>query len=173
MALYIAMVVVGLVVVALGVLGILGKMLPPTHTSRGSVELNAPQEQVFTLINDIGKFPEWCKDFTKMERLADTVGANGKPQETWRQTMGRNSFVSVNTELDPPRKVTRTITDDNKMFSGKWEHVVEPTSAGACRLTITEVGEVHSAIPRAMMHYMFGEDYTIKKFLAEVKKRVG
>ena len=168
MVLYIGLVIVGLVVTAAGALGVLGTLLPKEHTSAGSVDLSASQEQVYTLINDIGKFPEWCRDFTKMERLADTDG-----KETWRQIMGRNSFVSVNDEMDPPRRVKRSVIDDGKMFSGSWDHFIESTGPATCRLTITEVGEVHSAIPRAMMRYMFGEDYTIKKFLAEVKKKVG
>ncbi len=98
--LYAALIFVGLILLAAGVLGVLGRRLPAEHTSSGSIELGASQEAVYTLINDIGKFPEWCKDFTKMERLPDE---NGK--ETWRQFMGRNSFKSVNETMEPPRRV--------------------------------------------------------------------
>jgi hypothetical protein len=83
-----------------------------------------------------------------MERLEDRVGPDGKAQEAWRQSMGRIRFVTVNTEVDAPRKVTRTIEDDGKFFSGSWEHVVEPLGEGRSRLTITERGKVPGAIPR-------------------------
>lgn len=166
--LYAALVLVGLLLVAAGVLGALGRRLPAEHTSSGSVDLGASQEAVYALINDIGGFPEWCKDFTRMERLPDE---NGK--EVWRQFMGRNSFKSVNDVMEPPRRVVRVVEDDAKMFSGSWDHVIEPTGAASCRLTITERGRVSGDIPRALMHYAFGEDLTIKKFLRAVKAKVG
>lgn len=164
--LYTALILVGLVLLAAGVLGVLGRFLPKEHTSSGSVDLNAPQEQVYALINDIGAFPTWCKDFTKMERLPDHDG-----KERWRQFMGRNSFTSVNEVMEPPRRVVRRVDDDNKLFGGTWDHVIEPTGPTTCRLTITEKAHVSSDIPRAMMHYIIGEDYTIKKFLKAVKDK--
>jgi hypothetical protein len=168
MLLYIALILVGLVLLLVGVLGVLGKRLPAEHTATRSVDLPASQDAVFALINDIGRFPEWCKDFTRMERLADRDG-----KEQWRQFMGRNSFTSVNELVDPPRRVVRVVEDDQKLFSGSWDHVVEAMGASSCRLTITEKGTVHSDIPRALMHYVFGEDYTVKKFLGAVKAKVG
>lgn len=164
--LYSALILVGLVLLAAGVLGVLGRFLPKEHTSSGSIDLDAPQEQVYALINDIGAFPDWCKDFTRMERLPDQDG-----KERWRQFMGRNSFTSVNELMEPPRRVVRRVDDDNKLFGGTWDHVIEPTGPSACRLTITERGHVNSDIPRAMMHYIIGEDYTIKKFLKAVKAK--
>ena len=164
--LYAALILVGLVLLAAGVLGVLGRFLPKVHTSSGSVDLNAPHEEVYALINDIGAFPDWCKEFTRMERLPDKDG-----KEQWRQFMGRNSFTSVNELMEPPRRVVRVVNDDNNLFCGTWNHVIEPTSPSTCRLTITEQGQVNSDIPRAMMHYIFGEDYTIKKFLKAVKDR--
>lgn len=168
MLLYIALILVGVLLMAAGVLGVLGRRLPAEHSATGSVELGASQESVFALVNNIGEFPAWCKEFTRMERLPDQDG-----RERWRQFMGRNSFTSTNEVVDPPRRVVRVVEDDNKMFSGSWDHVVEATGPGSCRLTIKETGRVHSDIPRAIMHYVVGEDYTIRKFLAAVKAKVG
>jgi hypothetical protein len=168
MFLYIFLIVLGLILVAIGVLGILGSRLPEEHKASGSVTLSASQADVYALINDIEKFPQWCKDFTKMERLPDQGG-----KAVWRQHMGRNSFVSVNETQEPPRRVVRSVQDDAKMFSGTWDHVIEPTGVSSCMLTIKETGKVPGAIPRAIMHYIIGEDFTIKKFLKAVKAKVG
>ncbi|HEX2838887.1 MAG TPA: SRPBCC family protein, partial [Phycisphaerales bacterium] len=169
--LYAALILVGLLLLAAGTLGVLGRFLPKEHTSSGSVDLTATQEQVYALINDIGAFPDWCKDFTRMERLPDHVGPDNEKKEQWRQYMGRNSFTSVNELMEPPRRVVRRVDDDNRLFGGTWDHVIEPTGPSTCRLTITEKGHVNSDIPRAMMHYIIGEDYTIKKFLKAVKAK--
>ncbi|GEM_PF-5242497 len=85
--------------------------------------------------------------------------------------MGRNFFTSVNELMEPTRHVVRAVNDDNSLFCGRWNHVIEPAGPFTCRLTITEKGQVNSDIPRATMNCIFGEDYTIKKFLKAVKDR--
>lgn len=184
MWLYIVLTLVGLLLTLIGLLGILGSRLPETHVATASIEINAAPELVWATINDMESFPSWMPEFTKMERLPDD---NGK--QVWRQHMGRNSFVTTNDVFEPPSssnnsrgRVLRTIRDDHGPFSGSWDHTVEPAPApalapvspnGRCILTITETGTIKSAIPRAIMRYMIGEDHYLKKFLSAVKRKLG
>ncbi len=168
MWLYIFLVLLGLLLVFVGVLGILGSRLPETHVATASVELSASPQKVWEQINDMASFPTWVPDITKMERQPDE---NGK--EVWRQTSGRNVFTTVNDVWDPPRRVLRTIKDEKGPFSGSWDHVIEDLGNGRCTLSITETGKVPEAIPRAIMHYFFGETYFMNRFLGAVKARIG
>jgi hypothetical protein len=52
--------------------------------------------------------------------------------------------------------------------------VVEPASTGGGSvLTLTETGTIKSAIPRAILRYVIGEDYYLKKFLDAAQKKLG
>lgn len=176
MWLYILLTLAGMLLTAIGVLGVLGSRLPETHVATASMELGATPEVVWATINEMESFPAWVPGFTKMERLPDDQG-----KQVWRQHMGRNSFVTTNDVFEPPSsanggrgRVLRTIRDDNGPFSGSWDHVVEPARVGGGSvLTLTETGTVKSAIPRAIMRYMIGEDHYLKKFLDAVKKKLG
>jgi hypothetical protein len=174
MWLYILLTLAGQVITLVGVLGVLGSRLDEKHTSSASVQVAAAPAAVWATINDMEDFPSWIPGFTKMERLPDE---NGKL--VWRQRMGRNSFVTNNDVFEPPDaqgrpRVLRTIKDDHGPFSGSWDHVVEPApSGGGSVLTVTETGIIKSAIPRAIMRYVIGEDFYLKKFLSAVKKKMG
>ena len=175
MWLYVVLTLVGLLLTLVGVLGILGSRLPETHVAKASIEIGAAPEVVWATINDMESFPAWMPEFTKMERLPDDHG-----RQVWRQHMGRNSFVTTNDVFEPPSaastgrgRVLRTIRDDNGPFSGSWDHVVEPAATGGSVLTVTETGTVKSAIPRAIMRYMIGEDHYLNKFLDAVKRKLG
>ena len=97
-------------------------------------------------------------------------------RETWRQWMGRNSFVLERTRLEPARTVEFTIADDAKFFSGSWLYTIEPEApggGGGCRVTITENGRVHVAIPRFMMHYLMDPTSTVRKHLQALARKLG
>lgn len=166
MALYIIITLLGLLFVLFGVLGILGSRLPVTHVASQTAEIGAPAQTVFGWIERVEEMPAWVPEITKVERLPD---ADGRPAH--RQQMGRNSFVTTTTRLEPPRRITREITDDHGPFGGTWDHAIEPAGEGACRLTLTETGSVKSPIPRAIMHYFIGEDFYLKKFLGHVQRK--
>ncbi|NUQ69005.1 MAG: SRPBCC family protein [Phycisphaerales bacterium] len=166
MALYIIITLLGLLFVLFGVLGILGSRLPDTHVATQTAEIGAPAHTVFGWIERVEEMPAWVPEITKVERLPDADG-----RLVHRQQMGRNSFVTTTTRLEPPTRITREIADDHGPFSGTWDHVIEPAGEGACRLMLTETGTVKSPIPRAIMHYFIGEDFYLKKFLGHVHRK--
>ncbi len=175
MWLYILLTLAGLLLTCIGTLGILGSRLPETHVVSATVDLQVSPDVAWASINDMQSFPGWVPAITKMERLPDDKG-----RQVWRQHMGHNSFVTTNDIFEPPTatsngRVLRTILDEHGPFSGSWDHVIEaiPGSLIQTRLTLTETGTVKSAIPRAMMRYMMGEDYYVKKFLGAVKIKLG
>jgi uncharacterized protein YndB with AHSA1/START domain len=161
MAIYILVALVGSLIAAFGVLGVLGSLLPQTHTAKVVVEVGKPRDEVWRMIDEVEKFPAWMPDITKVEVLEAGGDAGGRK---FRQTMGRNSMVMEETVKDRPSRVLRTILDDKGPFSGSWDHVLEEAGPGRTRVTVIETGTIKSAIPRAIMKYLIGEDYFLKKF---------
>ncbi len=168
MLIYLGITLLGLLILAVGVLGILGSLVPEEHTASMSVELGKPIDEVWATIDDVANFPAWLPDITKVELLPDRNG-----HRTFRQLQGRNSFVLEETVKTPPTLVTRTITDDNGPFSGSWEHRFEDLGNGRTRLTVTEKGRISSPIPRAILHYMIGDDFYLKRFSQSLRSRFG
>lgn len=168
MIIYLLVIVAGLLLVAFGVLGVLGSRLPETHTSTVTLEVPQARQVVFTLLERVEDMPSWVPSITKVERLADK---NGLP--VFRQHMGRNSFVTETAVHEPMRRIQRDITDDLGPFSGSWDHVLDEAGPGRTKVTLTEVGRVKSPVPRAIMHYFMGEDMYLKKFAADLTKKCG
>ncbi len=156
---------IGLVLILFGVaLSILGGKLPVTHTASSFVVVGKSVDGVWGLITDFEGMKRWPRSgITGVERLADEGGL-----PVVRQRMGRNSFVLRTTKMDAPRELQRTISDDHQYFGGSWTYVLTP-EGGGCRVTLTEVGTVKGALPRAVMHYFFGEEFYLKKHLAALK----
>ena len=165
---YIILTIVGLIITLAGVMGVYGSSLPATHTASVSVTVNASREQVWNLINDTDGFPMWLKDITKVETLPSQDG-----KRVFRQFMGRNSFVLVETISEAPSRVKRTIADDNGPFTGSWDHVLTDAGNGQTTLTVTEEGTIKSAIPRAVMKMFAGYDYYLKRMAEQIKLKLG
>jgi len=168
MAVYILIVLVGMILLLVGSIGIVGSLLPATHTASVSVELGKPRAEVWKLIDDVNDFPNWLPGISRVEVLPEREG-----RRVFRQTQGRNSFVLEETVKREPEIVTRTIADDSNMFTGSWEHVFEDLGGGRTRLTVKETGTVKSAIPRAIMHYFIGEEYYLKQFTKALEAKCG
>lgn len=165
---FIAIAVVGLLVFLGSLLYILGARLPEEHVAEVRLWLGQPPETVWAVLADFGGHAAWSPGVTKLERLEDAQG-----RESWRQHMGRNSFVLVRTRSEPPRVLEGTIEDDHKMFSGRWLYDIAPDGHGSTVVTLTEHGRVPQKIPRAMMHYIMGETLYIKKHLRGLAQKFG
>jgi uncharacterized protein YndB with AHSA1/START domain len=140
--------VVGVVALLLLVLHLLGKGLPEAHVMSVTLRLAKPREEVFAALADVPGIPSWDKGVDRVERLADHDG-----HEVWRWSMGRNVMTLETTRSEAPAVLVRTIADQAKMFSGDWTYELSAEGSG-CALLLTEHGNVHVAIPRAMMKYL-------------------
>lgn len=175
------MVIVGVVVGILAILLALvllflhfkGKSLPAEHTAFAVIQLHNSPEEVWAVIADAARQPEWFKGLTKVERLPDRNG-----HTVWKQTMGRNAFTLEETAFEPPRRLVRTIADLKGPFSGSWEFLLipvpskDPAKPSAVKVRITERGKIDYTIPRAVMA-MFGEDMYLKKYLKALAAKFG
>lgn len=168
MLIYIGLLLLGPILTLIGLLGVIGSFIKETHTATVTVEIGAPRDQVWAVIDDVQSFPSWFPDVSRVEIVADDGN-----KRTFRQVQGRNSFVLAEVEKTPLEHVKRTITDDNGPFSGSWDHTLTDAAPGRTTLVLTENGTVKSPIPRAIMKLVIGEDFYLKRFAAQLQRKLG
>jgi uncharacterized protein YndB with AHSA1/START domain len=129
---------------------LIGMTRPESHTARTEARFSHSPEEVWALVSDYERWPQWNPD---VERV-DVLEANGGHPVL--EVVG--SWGGARTEItvwDPPR---RMVTDmDAGDFGGRWTYELAPTADGGTVLTLTETGSVGSPFLRAMM--IFHDNY--------------
>jgi uncharacterized protein YndB with AHSA1/START domain len=74
-------------------------------------------------------------------------------------------------ESHPPQRLITRIADPHLPFGGSWTYVITPT-AGGSSLTITEDGEIHSAVFRFVARYVQGYTATLDKYLDALRAKL-
>lgn len=170
---WIALVFILLLGVAALLLHLKGRTLPVEHKSFAVIQLNNTPDEVWAVIADAARQPQWMKGITAVERLPDKNG-----HTVWKQRAGRNAFTLEETIVEPPRRLVREIADLKGPFSGSWEFRLipiptkDPAKPVAVKVRITERGKIDMPIARAVMA-MFGEDAYIKKYLKALAAKFG
>ena len=139
---WILWIVVSLVAV-IGVIAMVGYLLPVNHEASRSADFNKPPETVFALISDLQNYSTW-----------------------WP---GNEVNVEVVETVPPSRFVTRIVGES--AFGGTWTWVIEKTPAGS-RATITERGEIYNPIFRTLARVVFGYTSTMEDCLAAAQKKL-
>src|SRR5688572_33340685 len=119
--------------VLVGVIAIVGYLLPVGHVASRSADFNKPPEAVHALISDLKNYSEW-----------------------WPEN---EVNVEVVESVPPTRFVTRIVGET--AFGGTWTMAIASIPAGS-RLTITERGEIYNPIFRTLARFVFGHTSTME-----------
>lgn len=150
----------------IAVIAIVGWMLPQGHQVSRTATIAAAPDQVFTIISDVSKYPEWRGDVTQVEMLPD----DGRGTR-FREHGPSGPVVFRIERADSPRTLFVRIDDPGQPFGGTWTYSLKPEGEGTS-LTITEDGEVYNPIFRFMFHFVFSKTKTLETYLAALQKRV-
>ncbi len=108
-------------------------------TGTAAATVSSPASDVFGLLTDIDRLPEWNTIITKVLERPPTLS----PGSEWvvqLKAMG-NSWASRSTieEYDPGRCVFayRSRTDDGNPSYALWRWTVEPAAEGGSRVTVS------------------------------------
>lgn len=137
--LWIVLSLVGLV----GVVVIIGYLLPVGHVASRSADFNKSPETVHALIADVKNYSRW-----------------------WPEN---EVNVAVVENVPPARFVTRIVGETS--FGGTWTMAIAPTPNGS-RLTITERGDIYNPIFRTLARFVFGHARTMESCLAAARKKL-
>jgi hypothetical protein len=121
-----------------------GSTRPVSHRARTQARLGHSPEEVWAIIADFERWPEWNGTVKLVERLPDRNG-----QTILNVVSDWGAAETTITNATAPRLL---VTDmDAGDFRGRWIHELDPAPGGGTILTITEEGEVGSPLFRAMM----------------------
>jgi len=156
------------VIVAAGIVAVIGWILPVKHTAARTVTLNAPPEQVFDLMADFAHAAAWRDGVTRIEMLPD----DGKGP-LFREYSSTGPILMRAEVIERPHRLVVRIADPELPFGGTWTHTLRPGPSGGTEHTITEDGEIYNVFFRAMARFIFGYTSTIEQYQASLAKRLG
>ena len=167
LVIYIVVGIVGGLVVLVGVMALIGSMLPKTHEASRSISLRKSPPEVYAVIRDFASHPKWRADVKQI----DVEASQGGP--VYFREVGKNGTVNYELTDDIPaqRMVTR-IRDTDLGYAGQWTYTLSPENGGT-RVTIREDGEVSNVLFRFMSRYIFGQTSTIDSYLTSLAKHFG
>jgi len=158
------------VLVALvGVVAIIGALLPAQHTATRAARFRQPPEAVWNAITDYTKFPEWRKSVRGVEALP---AVNGKP--SWSEFDKYDHSIPYEiVEWTPPKRLTTRIADPDLPFGGTWTYELAPQADGSTTLRITENGEIRNVFFRFAARVFLGYTKTMDDYLKALGEKFG
>ena len=153
----------GAIVLAVAIITIVGFLLPQEHVATRDAVVAAPPDAVFRIVTDVGRYPEWRPDVSRVELL-------GAAPLRWREHAGGDVLTYEATVDKPPMVFVARIADTDLQFGGTWTYELKPEGAGT-RVTITERGEVYNPIFRFMSRFVLSQTATMEKYLAALTVR--
>jgi uncharacterized protein YndB with AHSA1/START domain len=157
----------GLLVATVGLVALVGSLLPKDHVAARKARLPRPPADVFAVIQDVARAAEWRADLKRVETLEPVAG-----RRRFRELSSQGAITfEVMEEVAPVRLVTR-IADEDLPFGGSWTFELQTNGAGTL-VTITERGFVKNVIFRALARYVFTHHRTLEQYLRALGRRFG
>lgn len=158
--------IVGAAAVALALMALIGLALPVGHQASRSAEIPAPPADVFALIRDVERYPQWRSGVTDVSVLDNTTGL-----PRFREAGEFGPIIFRMEQADAPTFMRTRIDDPDQPFGGTWTYVLVPAASGTL-LTITEDGEVYNPLFRFLSRFVFSQSATITTYLDDVRTRL-
>ena len=162
-----ALVLLGLMVLALIAIVGIGALLPKAHTVRMEAHYARPADAIWDAITDYRKFTQWRGDVRGVDALEPH---NGLP--AWRERTTSGDIPYEVLESQPPRRLVTRIADPKLPFGGTWTYQLTPDPTG-CTLTITENGDVYNPAFRFISRYVMGQTTTLNHYLRALGRKFG
>lgn len=156
---------VGAIVVLAALTAVIGMMRPKSHEARLTVRLGKPPAEVWTVISDFARLPEWNKAVTQVARQPDREG-----KAVWTENYDGFHATVVSAVVEPPTRLVREILPEGP-FHGSWTWELAPDGVGT-RLTIIERGTVDNPFFRGMMVF-HDNTKTARDYAAALAGRLG
>ncbi len=145
-----------------------GTQLPAEHSSERAIRLHRPIDEVWNALTDPRTQPLWRKDIREIEVLPDRGGLT-----VWRERYrnGR-SLILLNTRMERPSLLVRSVADPRAPFHGEWIYRLEPTPSGT-RLSIRETAVIENPFFRFVARFVLGHARATEKYLKFLGERFG
>ena len=157
-------IVVGVLAALVGVMALIGAMLPRGHRASRKARFRQTPEALYAVIAGP---PDWRSEVKQFGALPDRDGN----KQWWELSQGQRITYALVEDVPPVRRVTR-IADKGLPFGGTWTLEIVPEPQGAL-LRITEEGEVYNVVFRFLSRFVFGHTGSIDGFLRDLGRKFG
>ena len=154
-------------IVIVGLVLLIGALLPRQHQGTREIELNRPLREVFEVVRAFSAAPDWRHNLRRVEMLSPAEG-----HARFRETSKNGSVTYEVMEEVPGQKLVTRIMDRDLGYSGSWTYEFFPTQSGT-RVRITENGEVSNILFRFMSRFVFGQTSTMETYLKALGTKFG
>lgn len=155
-----------LLVVAVGVIALIGSQLPQSHEASRSIVVRQSRPNVYAVIRDFKSAPTWRSEVKSVE-VTEMMDKKVRFTEH-----GSDDVTYELTEDVPNQRMVTRIVNTDLGYSGQWTYELTDEGGGT-RLKITEDGEVSNVIFRFLSRYVFGHTSTMDAYLTALAKKFG
>ncbi|MCI0380306.1 MAG: hypothetical protein L0215_22205 [Gemmataceae bacterium] len=127
---------VGILVLATGLILVVGRFLPERYEAQLVVEVDRNPEEVWNALMNVAQNPMTGRMLKRLEPLPDVNGLS-----SWLEDIGSTKLVATTEQADKPRLLRRRLADQVVPMTADWEMRLEELAAG-CRLTAASVTTV-------------------------------
>lgn len=153
------------VVAIVGIVMVVGWLLPVKHEASRTAQFKQPPEKVYGAVSDVAGYANWLDGVSRIELLD---AANGRIR--FREHTNTGPIVMEVAEASPPGRFVTAIADPDQPFGGTWTFEIAPEEGGS-RVTITERGEIYNPIFRFMAKFVFGYTSTMESYLRSLDRK--
>lgn len=155
------LIVLGILLSLIGVVLLIGYLLPEKHKATVSRTFKNPPSEVWRYIFDFGNYVDWRSGLKDVKI---------ETEDSWIETNDRNEQLTFKIiEAREPERMMTKIMDEKLPFGGTWTIEIS-TGEDGTTVTITENGEIYNAMFRFFAHFVFGYESTIKQYLDDLEK---
>jgi hypothetical protein len=153
----------GAVAGVVGVIYLVGWMLPREHVASAEAAVMAPPDRVAALVRDVEGQPRWRSAVKRVEVLE-----RGPAGLRYREHGGDDVITFLFRE-EAAGRFRSTIVDDRLPFGGAWTIEVRPAPGGSL-VRVREDGVVKDPLYRFFSRFVFGHTATMRAYLADLER---
>ena len=155
-----------LLLLAVGVIFIVGYRLPEQHEASAERQYAYPPDRVYQAISTPAQYPRWRTGVQRVDLLPDSAGL-----KRFREIGMGDEVTYVVEEAVPNQVYVTRIAQDGLPYGGSWTFELAPAGTGT-RVKITENGEVYNPAFRFISRYVMGHTRGLERYLGDLEKRL-
>ena len=145
--------------VAAGLVVLVGWLLPATREGRAEVVIDAPPERIVAVIANVEAQVAWRDGIASVDRTA----------EGWVEVTARGERINFVAEEMSEARI-RLRFESEAGYSGSWEAVLTPQAQGT-QIAVLERAHIPSPLGRILARLLFNPQAFATKYLAALKAR--
>jgi hypothetical protein len=158
--------IVGGLVVIVGLMAMVGAMLPLKHHASRRAKFKAAPDALYAILAGP---PDWR---TGVQSFGVVPEQDGR-RRWWEEDTHKQKITYELVEARPSERLRVRIAEKGLPFGGTWTFDIAPTGDGGSELRIAEDGEIYNVVFRFMARFFFGYHRSIETYLHDLGDKFG